>query len=143
MRHIMGKKLDECHPRKLHFRFGGHPQGTWVELEWREPFLIYQRGSGHSGKTTSSRLQPSAAAWNQFWSSLSQIGVWSWDGDYTTADGVGGAAWSLEMSHLQRSVRCHGSNGYPGCQGLDFPLGSSFDLLLQSLQALTGERVQG
>lgn len=136
----MRKPSDQWHPEELRFHFGGHPEGSWVELEWQKPILLYRRNSAHTTKIVSTRLRPRAASWNKFWLDVAQIGVWAWSGDYSTPGIEGGTSWSLAMSHLDQSVRCHGKNGFPGGKGPDFPLGSSFDLFLQSLQGLTGKR---
>jgi hypothetical protein len=137
----MRTKSIEWQPDKLHFRFGGHPEGTWVELEWRGPFLHYRSGTADVIRTEETHLQPCAATWERFWSDLSQTGVWSWAGDYSSPDDADGASWSLEIHYQDHRISCRGRNGYPETKGSDFPLGSAFDMLLQSLQALTGDLV--
>jgi hypothetical protein len=136
----MRKPSGEWYPDELHFRFGGHPDGTWVELEWQKPYLFYRRGPHASAGSTSTRLKPSSAAWTKFWLDLTPTGVWSWAGDYTKTECAEGTSWSLVMSYRSQSIQCRGQNGYPGGAGPNFPLGSAFDLFLQSLQALTGKR---
>jgi hypothetical protein len=98
-------------PTRLIITIGGfHGPHYDVRLECGR--LQYRTDDSHQMVT------PSAENWATFWAAMDRIGVWSWDARYDDVEVLDGIQWSIEISDSSRSVRCLGSNAYPGGQNL-------------------------
>ena len=76
-------------------------------------------------------VTPSEEAWERFWATLDDAGVWDWAARYEPDSPVmDGTSWMLEAEHDGRRVRSSGSNAYP----------PRFADVCQAVAALSGGR---
>ena len=84
------------------------------------------------------RCKPSPEQWEQFWAAVNAAGVWNWARDYTNPDVLDGTQWLLKLTHDGGTVRCAGSNAFPGSEGPNFDRAIPFGRFLTALERLTG-----
>ncbi len=70
---------------------------------------------------------------------METAGVWQWQANYKNDDICDGIQWSLKLKHLDRRVRCEGSNDYPGSTGPDYSPTGDVAHFLKALRTLTGQ----
>lgn len=100
-------------PEKLVFYIGGY-MGTSYSVEWGRGALQYKCWNDRLGEEEKHRIKPSPEAWERFWGSLDDLGIWSWGGSYQPRGIIlDGTSWSVAISLGDCSVEAHGSNAYP------------------------------
>ena len=124
-------------PDTLHFGIGGY-DGISYEVELAGGAIHVRSGVGHKAWRENTTVTPSPEAWTQFWQTMETIGVWQWQPQYFDHEVLDGTQWELELKHAGRSVKCDGSNAYPGTSGPDYGRTSAFAQFLKALRTLTG-----
>jgi len=100
-------------PESLSLYIGGY-MGSSYSVDMNRGTLLYTCRSDRSEGEEKHRIEPSPEAWAKFWSSLDELGFWSWSGSYQPSGIIlDGTSWSVEISTGDRSVEAHGSNAYP------------------------------
>jgi hypothetical protein len=100
-------------PEKLDLYIGGY-MGTSYSVALNRGTLLYKCWSDRSGTEEKHKVKPSPEAWEKFWSSLDELGSWSWKGSYQPSEIIlDGTSWSVEISVAGRSIEAHGCNAYP------------------------------
>lgn len=124
-------------PDPLHFGIGGFNGPSWdVELKAGVLVVRETRAGYVDGKETI--VTPTPEAWSQFWQTAEIIGVWQWQPEYFDHDILDGTQWELELTHAGRTVKCDGSNAYPGANGPNYGRNTAFARFLKTLRTLTG-----
>lgn len=85
-------------------------------------------------------LHPSQSQWEQFWEAVDEAGVWTWSHEYWDHGICDGTQWKLKLTHHGKSVRCFGSNAFPGSAAADYSEDSNFGRFVVALRQLTGLR---
>ena len=98
------------------------------EVRWRRGRL---RCRADDSQTT---VTPSAQEWEAFWAAMDQIGVWEWQRVYDDGQTLDGCQWELDLSNGEQSVKCFGSNQFPG--GDDREAAKPFQSFLAAVGAL-------
>ncbi len=114
-------------PARLIITIGGFgaPQH---EVRWRRQRLQFSIDTAHG------TIEPSPEAWKTFWAALDQIGVWGWGPRYDNPEICDGTQWEIDICDGVRSIRCFGSNQYPG--GPDRDRAKPFQEFLAAVSAL-------
>ena len=124
-------------PATIHFSIGCFNGPCWdVELK-SAALIVRSNRAGHiEGDATT--VTPTAEAWSQFWQAIEAADVWSWLPDYTDNTILDGTQWELELAHAGRSVKCEGSNAYPGHNAPGYEDSPQFLHFLTALRTITG-----
>lgn len=117
-------------PTRLIFSIGGFG-GPHYEVRWRSGRLRYR--SNDSQMT----VAPSAESWETFWAEMSRIGAWKWQRVYDDGQTLDGCQWELDLSSGEQSVKCFGSNQFPG--GSDRETAKPFQEFVAAVARLVGQ----
>lgn len=120
-------------PIRLVATIGGFFDGH-CEVRWRRGKLWYRHDHVDGSQVS---VIPSAAAWERFWASLDQVGIWNWEAHYDDLETCDGEQWSININDGSRSVRSSGSNAYPG--GANREHARPFQEFLEAVGALVGQ----
>ena len=129
-------------PVRLSFGIGGF-NGMSYEVEFSGEAIHVRSGVGHGAWRDNIAVTPSAEAWLQFWQAVDAIDVWQWQPEYFDHDVLDGTQWELELAHAGSSVKCEGSNAYPGANGPSYGRNTAFARFLKALRTLTGVKAIG
>jgi hypothetical protein len=133
-----GLHSDFMLPAKLYFQITGFFRRTH-EVEWRDGRLWYRPFDPPGHCQNEVPINPSPEAWQRFWQSAEQAGVWQWQKEYDSeiCDGV---QWTLELEHGSQAMNCSGSNAFPGTDDSDYTKSAQFNQLIKALRRLTGQK---
>lgn len=129
-------------PQHFFFYIGGYP-GPYYTVTKKGKALIYSwEGRDESDELHSEIIEfyPTKAQWLEFWADVENIDIWSWDEEYVAPDAVDGTQWKLDLKFDGKSLKCTGSNKYPG-QSRQDRLGlytETFKTLLSATRKLIG-----
>lgn len=79
-------------------------------------------------------VTPSAQEWEAFWAAMEQIGVWRWQHVYDDGQTLDGCQWKIDLRNGEQSVKCFGSNKFPGSD--DRETAKPFQSFLAAVSAL-------
>ena len=116
-------------PTRLIISIGGFG-GPQHDVRWHRGKLRYRSHEAPSEVP----IVPSGVDWESFWTAMDRIGVWNWQARYNDRETLDGTQWSIDISKGSRSVRCFGSNAYPG--GKDLQHARPFQEFLAAVRAL-------
>ncbi len=125
-------------PTKLHFAISGCPW-PWDKVVWDGKVLVVQQEKAPPcfQRAKPTRCNPSPEQWGAFWAVVEQARVWHWVPNYWRAV-LDGTYWTLHLSHAGRTVRCHGSNAYPGSMEPAYAPNTPFAEFQDALYRLAG-----
>lgn len=129
-------------PDRFLFGIGGYG-GPSYEVEFTAGVLHVRSGVGHGAWREKTTVTPSPEAWSQFWQAVDAIGAWQWQPEYFDHDVLDGTQWELELAHAGSSVKCEGSNAYPGANGPSYGRNTAFARFLKAIRTLTGVKAIG
>ena len=132
-------KRDLHLPEKCEFYIGALESGDFFEIQLQNGALSYSSGTifeEHPKKKICAL--PDRDHWLAFWQDIERLGVWDWKEDYSDPFVLDGAEWTLEIELRGRMLKSGGKNGYPGCDGPEYPDDSAFGRFVGALRRLTG-----
>lgn len=126
-------------PERLAFSIGSSGEGCY-EIQFMEGKLRIRYAKQAYVWRATSTIAPLPEAWGRFWSALDSLEIWNWRQQYDNDNHavLEGTQWSLQLAHQGRSLRCGGSNAYPGSEGPTYGNSSSFAKFINALGNLTG-----
>ena len=84
-------------------------------------------------------VEPSEAAWAEFWRTLSALSAWRWREQYVEMSVRDGTMWTLDIKINDQELHSSGQNAYPP-KGRGPSMTRDFRRLLQALSELLGGR---
>ena len=127
-------------PDTLHFKIKGYLRECHA-VEFRGGTLLRRQSESPFHEPVETKITPEPRQWEAFLKAVEKAGVWNWQKEYQT-EVCDGTQWSLKLKIGDRSIDCHGSNGYPGTTGSDYDHSPQFLLWLRALRALTGHSIR-
>jgi hypothetical protein len=126
-------------PEKLEFYIGPLDCGDFFEIQLQKDALWYSSGAiFEKDRKNKICAMPDRDRWLAFWQDIERLGVWDWKEDYSDPLILDGGCWSLEIERRGRTLKSGGKNGYPGCDGPEYPDDSAFGRFVGALRRLTG-----
>ncbi|MEI7433413.1 MAG: hypothetical protein WCJ93_04090 [Methanomicrobiales archaeon] len=123
-------------PLDLVFYLGSYPGGAF-SVRWNGDALLVEETRGGNFNCTPRSITPGPERWETFWNEIEDIGVWTWDEDYTNPHGCCGVTyWKLALVTVDRAVTCSGEDRFPGGESPE--LTPDFRAFVSAIKTLCG-----